>query len=239
MKIAGDITMLNKNNKGNTAIEYALLAVGISVFCLISFELTGTNTKKVFCSIASSLSSSSSCSTSSKSTIPPQSPNVDFATLLRLETGLINDFYGGNTDLSAVGSGSGSSIVDGQAYIGSDDTPPIFAKGISKISGLYTPDGKQISSEADLQNYMKTQGVDTEDGLNSFLSSGGDYSTLKGLVSTGDVEITDNNGNIFKFGNSDSDGTISNSKDISGMNGLLGLQQIDKDRNPVSGTILY
>jgi len=230
--------MFNKNNKGNTAIEYALLAVGIGVFCLISFELAGTNTEKIFCEISSSFSTSSNCS-SAKTTIPAQSPNVDFATLLRLETGLINDFYGGNTDLSAVGSGSGSSIVDGQAYIGSDDTPAVFANGIKQISGLYTPDGKQISSEADLQNYMKTQGVDTEDGLNSFLSSGGDYNTLKGLVSTGDVTITDNNGNTFKFGNSDSDGTISNSKDISGMNGLLGLQQINKDGNPVSGTILY
>lgn len=231
--------MFSKNNKGNTAIEYVLLAAGIGVFCLISFEFAGMNTKKVFCSIASSLSSSSSCSTSSKPTIPAQSPNVDFATLLRLETGLINDFYGGNTDLSATGSGTASNIIDGQAYIGSNDTPAIFANGIKQISGLYTPDGKQISSEADLQNYMKNQGVDSESGLNTFMSSGGDYSTLKGLVSTGDVVITDNHGNNFKFGNSDSNGIISSSKSISGMDGLLGLQQIDKSGNPVSGTILY
>jgi len=229
---------MKKNNEGNTAIEYALLAMGIGVFCLISFGLVGTNTKKIFCEISSSLSTSSNCS-SSKTTIPPQNPNVDFATLLRLETGLINDFYGGNTDLSAVGSGSGSNMVDGQAYIGTNGTPAIFGNGISKISGLYTPDGKQISTEADLQNYMKSQGVTSESGLNSFISGGGDYSSLKGLVSTGDVTITDNNGNNFKFGNSNSSGTISNSKSISGMDGLLGIQQINKDGNPVSGTILY
>lgn len=34
-------------------------------------------------------------------------------------------------------------------------------------------------------------------------------------------------------------GIISNSKSISGMNGLLGLQQVDSSENTISGTILY
>lgn len=54
-----------KDKRGNTAIEYGLLALGVAVAIITGLIVTGTNTKQTFCVIASAISGSGSCASGS------------------------------------------------------------------------------------------------------------------------------------------------------------------------------
>ena len=53
-----------RNNNGATAIEYACIASGIALVILTGTLFTGTNIKKTFCEVASSIGAGSNCGTS-------------------------------------------------------------------------------------------------------------------------------------------------------------------------------
>ena len=69
-----------KNNKGNTAIEYALLALFIGLAIISGLILTGVNTKQTFCTIASAIGAESgNCGGSSSGSSSTTSGNSSSA----------------------------------------------------------------------------------------------------------------------------------------------------------------
>ncbi|MBS1038120.1 Flp family type IVb pilin [Gluconobacter cerinus] len=180
-----------KDNRGNTAIEYGLLAIGVAVAIISGVIFTGTNVKHTFCVVASAISGSGSCGSSSSNSSGTDGSSTSSAGKATYQNVSTIGFYGHTSyiDPNNIDKSNTFLMNDNSAFVLSL-TDGTIQKDLS--FGSNEPDDSQIAvvglySGSTGKSYANLQQVinDLNDGTDVYYSTAVNNTAVPEFYSTG------------------------------------------------------
>lgn len=184
------------NNKGVTAVEYGLIGALISVVILGSVALTGTDTKEVFCIVASSMEKAmggkgESCQGSS-------APSIDDGSAFASE---LSDSTKDNLDLSFIPKSLGGTETGIVPW-----TPTSYQKGtaseLTALNNALASSGDSITYVFGLTATKTGDPITSYEDAVTYLNSNDGSNYISGLVNLATVEAVTAQGAVYKVSHS-------------------------------------
>jgi len=164
------------NNKGNTAIEYALIALFIGLAIISGTILTGTNTKQTFCTIASAIGAGSGNCSSNSNNSNDKNTHIDTSNyqVFLLKEGMQFEFF-----------------------VNSNNASKDMNSSLSKNNTIFTDtNDNQIKTLGDLDNYFSNYQAEMHSKYDTSLGADWVNSVFSGQYNGTDKDSYDTDNNI-------------------------------------------